>query len=1044
MNEKEKILESWIMVEHLSEGDIKVKDKSILAFINLENNDFYSLLSNEIEKKKFRKGQKGGVVVYFDIFPFDVVVSILRDVYGLKPTNEEIRTGNKFSFALYFDKELNLRNDMTFFTESAYVRYIKKIPHENEFIKFEEDFKIIINQIFGDASKNPDKFNAAMLRAMETYKIDVRNCRMQILNNLETDATNLHSFFIGDLQKAKKICTTNLDAYLGGKNTGRINLDSKSGSINFNPSVFWEILQPRNYPVGRFLSKTKYELSLMQQVAVNLAIGYDNRQIRSVNGPPGTGKTTLLKDIFAELIVRQAYDIAELKDKFVKGTERTRYFNNASIGEIPSYITENSIIVASSNNGAVQNIVNELPLLSEVDEKLIEELKDADYFYQLSNLKLSTEWKKDDEGQPHEHLVTKPNTEGERYWGLFSLEGGKADNMTNVLTSIKHIVDYLENKYEPNNKIYSEFKEKYKEVEKLRTKIQTFSSEYKKYKKDCITLKNIKSSYSIDLEKKEYELKQKLQELNGMIEKLNIEHRRLEKLLNDIVDRKSVTEKDRNSMELCLQLMKEQKPKFFAKRQVKNEYRKKREDMTSQLFELVRKSIECEKQEKSLKQEIREIHNKIQHYLGEQQNEKQEFEKWDSSVKEEIFQLERRMSEYENEQKGRTVKVLDMSLDYDALQKSNPWFDETYRIAQSKLFIMSLRVRKQFLYENRKNIKAATIIWDKQKEYLEKKEVVVAAWNWINMTIPVISSTFASFSRMCKNLEAETLGHLFIDEAGQALPQASVGAIFRSRHVMVVGDPSQIKPVLTLDSSVLSMLRKHFEVTEKYLSDSASTQTLVDSVSHYGFYKEQNGSDDSWIGVPLWVHRRCMYPMFTISNEISYNGYMVQGEAKYGKSEWYDITGSADDKYVKEQGTFLLTKIQEMITKNPEIINKKEDDIIYVISPFANVAYQLSQELKKIGFTRYDENGKPTNVGTIHTFQGKEALIVFLVLGADNQSKGAASWAVSEPNMMNVAATRAKEEFYVIGDKRLYLGLGCDVATNTYRIINEYRKNNHS
>ena len=40
---------------------------------------------------------------------------------------------------------------------------------------------------------------------------------------------------------------------------------------------------------------------------------------------------------------------------------------------------------------------------------------------------------------------------------------------------------------------------------------------------------------------------------------------------------------------------------------------------------------------------------------------------------------------------------------------------------------------------------------------------------------------------------------------------------------------------------------------------------------------------------------------------------------------------------------------------------------------------------------------------------------------------------------MNVAATRAKEEFYIIGDRKLYLGLGCDVATDTDRIIREYK-----
>ena len=401
-----------------------------------------------------------------------------------------------------------------------------------------------------------------------------------------------------------------------------------------------------------------------------------------------------------------------------------------------------------------------------------------------------------------------------------------------------------------------------------------------------------------------------------------------------------------------------------------------------------------------------------------------------------------------------------MDQEYDKLQLSNPWFDESYRIVQSKLFIMALRVRKQFLYENRKNLKAAVIIWSQQEKYLDRKPVIEAAWNWINMTIPVISSTFASFSRMCRNLGAERLGHLFIDEAGQALSQAAVGAIYRSRHVMVVGDPSQIKPVLTVDSNTLCMLGRHFGVTEKYLSSSASAQSLTDAASRYGFYRKRDKScdsrndspydlpgdspcgspDDSWIGIPLWVHRRCQYPMFTISNAISYDGLMVQGMKKNGKTGWFDVGGKANNKYVEEQGEFLLHKIRELTAQNPKICDNKEKDVVYVITPFSNVAYQLSQKLRRIHFTRYDDHGRPTNVGTVHTFQGKEAPIVFFVLGADRQGSGAARWAVDEPNMMNVAATRAKKEFYIIGDKKLYLGLGCDVATDTDRIIRQYKK----
>lgn len=299
---------------------------------------------------------------------------------------------------------------------------------------------------------------------------------------------------------------------------------------------------------------------------------------------------------------------------------------------------------------------------------------------------------------------------------------------------------------------------------------------------------------------------------------------------------------------------------------------------------------------------------------------------------------------------------------------------------------------------------------------------------------------FASFSRMCTNMGKETLGHLFIDEAGQALPQASVGAIFRSRHVMAVGDPAQIKPVLTLDANILNMLGAYYGVSQKYLSETASTQTLVDEVSQYGFYKDLN--QENWIGIPLWVHRRCKYPMFDISNAISYGGNMVQGDQKTGVAEWYDIKGRASDKYVAEQGKFLREKIQTMIMENPDIVDDPTKDIIYVISPFKNVAYQLSRELKKIGFTRYDKKGKPTNIGTVHTFQGKEAPIVFFVLGADEKCVGAANWAVGteNPNIMNVAATRAKNEFYIIGDKKLYLSLHSDVINGTYQIIEKYKR----
>lgn len=1040
MIEKQKILESWIMVEHLSEGDISLNDRAILTLDDLQGQDFYSLFLHEIEKHKWNRRQKRGIVVYFDVFQFQEVVAILRAQYGLEPTDEDIRLGYKFSFALYFDRNLNFLENMTFFTESAYIRYFKKVPYENEFREFEEHFKNQLSQDFDGTAGEPEKFNAAMQKELLQHGIDMINCRMQILGNIETEATNLHSFFIDDLEKAKRIRTANLNVYLYGNKGGYRNLDSKKDSVNFNPHMFEQILQPKNYPLGRFPSSTKYALSLMQQVAVNLSIGFDNKPIRSVNGPPGTGKTTLLKDIFAQLVVQQAYDIAKLSNHFIKGTEKTLYFDCASIGEIPQYITENSIVVASSNNGAVQNIVNELPLSKEIDNYLIEKLKETDYFREISNAKVSVEWLEDENGKKREELVKEFIPGEEKFWGVFSLEGGKLDNMTNILTNMKHIHKYLEEEYLPEQEIYKQFLQYYEEVKAIRTKRQTFADSIRAYQECVQKLEQDRANYQKELGKNENELHTEFQKFEELRQECRQQLEQLQACLEMTQSRAEVVRNNMDSMNQCLQLHKEQKPSFFAGKKKKEDYRSRLNEITAQFVKLSEENTEYRKQEKEINDKISLWQRKLKQSGEKQEELQQRFVSWRMAEAGKISNLEKRVREYENIINDSKIEPLNMNQQYDHLQLSNPWFDEAYRVAQSKLFIMALRVRKQFLYENRKNIKAAIIVWGQQKKYLERKTVIEAAWNWINMTIPVISSTFASFSRMCKNLEAETLGHLFIDEAGQALPQAAVGAIYRSRHVMVVGDPLQIKPVLTLDSNTLYMLGGHFGVTEKYLSASASVQTLVDAASQYGFYRTQDKSEDSWIGIPLWVHRRCRYPMFTISNKISYDKFMVQGMEKYGKTGWFDVGGTANNKYVEEQGEFLLQKLREMIDKNPKILDKKEKDVIYVITPFSNVAYQLSQKLRKIHFTRYDEHGKPTNVGTVHTFQGKEAPIVFFVLGADRQSSGAARWAVTEANILNVAATRAKEEFYIIGDRKLYLGLGCDVVTDMDQIIRQYKE----
>ena len=350
-----KVLDAWLMVERLSEGDINIKDKNLLSLSNAIDKDYLLLIEKNLPtKEEFKK--KGGFVIYVDIFPFEDVVRKVIVNKG-KVYEGEFSKSFKFGLSLYFNANSEFLPDKTFVTVSRYILENNKVPSAEEFEIYETDIQKKLDFLWSNVKEEGQGFNQFIEYIFQIYKIDEGNVRFKRIDNLESDNQNLHSFFYLDLMKVRNKDSQNVSKYILGEKSNRINLDVEDKR---NHQYFFYILEPLNYPLGRFPSNTKFALSFMQQVAVNLTIGYDNNQMRSVNGPPGTGKTTLLKDIFAQLIVEQAFDICGLSEKYVKGSELTRYFDKASIGELPERIAKNNIVVASSNNGAVQNIVNEL------------------------------------------------------------------------------------------------------------------------------------------------------------------------------------------------------------------------------------------------------------------------------------------------------------------------------------------------------------------------------------------------------------------------------------------------------------------------------------------------------------------------------------------------------------------------------------------------------------------------------------------------------------------------------------------------------------
>ena len=67
-----------------------------------------------------------------------------------------------------------------------------------------------------------------------------------------------------------------------------------------------------------------------------------------------------------------------------------------------------------------------------------------------------------------------------------------------------------------------------------------------------------------------------------------------------------------------------------------------------------------------------------------------------------ISLLEMKINSLNEKIDPKDIQKLNFEVSNDELQKSNPWFDKKFRILQTKLFISALKVRKQFLYENKK------------------------------------------------------------------------------------------------------------------------------------------------------------------------------------------------------------------------------------------------------------------------------------------------------------------------------------------------------
>lgn len=975
MGQLEKILQAWWHSETLSPGELpKINTSLSSEYTNEKTKKFHKINGEinlpstwlKIQLKKVEMKRKVGV--YGNCYTEHDLIEFQRNVHQVEDEIHNKSMKMCYSFYVEFDENNQYIDESLF------------IPHVNLYVKLASENNLLYDESFFEAYEFGKQYLNGQAMSISGGKLS-EDWLAQFINEFEqnfaTPPSNVKEHFLellivsNEIEQAAKFNSFYTEDILRAKNdmndTVRQYLleSSNKTDINENRPFIEKSLHPLNLPMGRWPSPIKHRLSLMQQVAVNEFLSSAG-SISSVNGPPGTGKTTLLKDIFAEIVVKKAQAITAFRDNPAAALVNTNYdveikniYTNELVKryvyDIHPTISQYAAVVASSNNTAVENISKDLPKATEID---------AQFKNELEHLKFAKG-------------ISKKIT-GSDAWGIFSIPLGKGENIKNAASllageNFSIINSLINDKRGSKNKKKSwesacdEFKASYEEVEKLR-----------QYLADVV---NCKKMNIIDEEE-------------------------------DFI----------NSTD-----------SFWENKPGQYEYR----------------------QQKVL-------------YQTNILNEK-----------------------------------------------------------RSILFLKALAVLRYFLLMNVERLRAALSLLENRKEVNLNNEsgiqAIKAMWNTVHCICPVISTTFASFSSMYKGMPKDFIPYLFIDEAGQATPLQAVGALWRSKKALVVGDPLQIEPVQTLQSSVLEDIRKIYQIDEELLNMKCSVQSVADRANPLGTYVSQN----KWIGIPLWVHRRCIEPMFSISNTLAYNGKMVLAKNEIGEGEWLDCQGGVKvNQYVPGQKDELIKHLRghmakvlrgqllnsiksklpeeetieqllQVITDNEifddnwsvdkkqsvklmkkycQLRNKLTDTQllkeieqfgngefscpnIYVITPFSSVKTELKKDLNADLFKKicnwlikepiivdgideeaiklentYRDEAKQfkcwynswieANIGTVHTFQGKEATIVYFVTGTDKSKLTSAEWACKEPNLLNVAVTRAKEQFYIIGDKHLLKQFG--------------------
>lgn len=318
---------------------------------------------------------------------------------------------------------------------------------------------------------------------------------------------------------------------------------------------------------------------------------------------------------------------------------------------------------------------------------------------------------------------------------------------------------------------------------------------------------------------------------------------------------------------------------------------------------------------------------------------------------------------------------------------------------------------------------------------------------------------------------------LVVDEAGQAGPDRGAAAFAIAKRAIVVGDVRQLPPVEDSDAPMYGpvIARKHQVYDDEALArgllcglsdpgadvwvDRAGSLEIVEgsvmraASAASGFDADIVLPDGSRPGPGMWLvdHFRCDPRIIEFSNSGWYGGMLnartteIDGQICPFPLSHIDVRdgsqGEGQRENRKEAELISLWIKRNMEGLIAEYGGEDIGDVVAVLTPFRMQARLLRKTLK----TDLGEIAERIVCGTVHSLQGAEKPIVMfstVYSGAfftEAEATGAEKqyFFDRQHTLLNVAASRAKRNFVVVGDQRVFVHSG--EGSPTYLLANRLR-----